>query len=121
MLPPGRAPKHSTARVAPVRFASEELWDMDFRILGTLEVCLGDEPVRLGGPKQRALLAILLLHANEAVASDRLIDELWGDHAPASAQKALQVHVSQLRKALDPAGEVLVTSAGGYGLRVQPG
>ncbi|MFL5911074.1 MAG: BTAD domain-containing putative transcriptional regulator, partial [Gaiellaceae bacterium] len=94
---------------------------MDFRVLGTLELNLGDEPVHLGGPKQRALLAILLLRANEVVASDRLIDELWGNHAPASAQKALQVHVSQLRKALEPAGDVLATSAGGYVLRVGPG
>ena len=91
---------------------------MEFRILGTIEVCGEDVPIRLGGPKQRALLAILLLHANEVVSSDRLIDELWGDHPPATAQKALQVHVSQLRKVLGPREEMLETSAGGYVLRL---
>src|SRR5687768_13528412 len=75
---------------------------------------------------QRALLAILLLHANEVVSSDRLIDELWDGDAPESAPKALQVHVSQLRKALEPGREpgapagLLVTQAPGYVLKVPP-
>ena len=73
---------------------------MDFRILGPLEVRDGDRRLALGGARQRALLALLLAHANEVVSSDRLIDELWGDEPPES--KALQVAVSRLRKVLGP-------------------
>src|SRR5437763_1962735 len=73
---------------------------MEFRILGPLEVATPNGLVSLGGPKQRALLAILLANANEVVSSDRLIDRLWGERPPDTAPKALQVHVSQLRKAL---------------------
>ena len=73
---------------------------MDFRILGPLEVTdQGREPAIASG-KTRALLAILLLHANEVVSSDRLIEELWGGRPPETARKSLQVHVSRLRKAL---------------------
>ena len=76
---------------------------MDFRILGPLEVAdHGREPAIAAG-KQRALLTILLLHANEVVSSDRLIEELWGERPPASAAKSLQVHVSRLRRALEGA------------------
>src|SRR3984885_13672121 len=109
---------------------------MDFRILGSLEVCDRDRTVRLGGDKQRALLAVLLLHANEVVSADRLIDDLWGERPPPAATKALQAHISRLRKALDAnggglpddngdrslgsSGEVLVTRGHGYVLRVAP-
>ena len=55
---------------------------MEFGLLGTLEVRAGDGPLPLGAPKQRALLALLLLHANRVVARERLIDELWGDEPP---------------------------------------
>ena len=75
---------------------------MDFRILGPLEVERDGRPLTLGAAKPQALLALLLLHAGEVVSSDRLIDGLWGEEAPATAQKALQVYVSQLRKALGP-------------------
>ena len=110
---------------------------MDFRILGSLEVCDRDRTVRLGGDKQRALLAVLLLHANEVVSADRLIDDLWGPRPPPAALKALQAHISRLRKALDtdggasldengdqsPGGStgVLVTRGHGYLLRVARG
>jgi YVTN family beta-propeller protein len=99
---------------------------MDFRILGPLEVSdHGREPVIAPG-KQRALLAILLLHANEVVSSDRLIEELWGEQPPATAAKSLQVHVSRLRSALggeraNGADSVVVTRGGGYLVRVGPG
>jgi hypothetical protein len=73
---------------------------VEFRILGSLDVVENGHPVPLGGSKQRALLASLLLHANEVVSRDRLIDELWGASPPATAPTALQVYVSQLRKAL---------------------
>jgi YVTN family beta-propeller protein len=102
---------------------------MDYRILGPLEVCQDGRALRLGGDKQRALLAILLLHAGEVVSSDRLIDGLWGERPPPTALKALQVHVSRLRRALDRDGDapngvsdgVLVTRGHGYLLRVGAG
>ncbi|MFL5780460.1 MAG: ATP-binding protein [Thermoleophilaceae bacterium] len=92
---------------------------MDFRILGPLEVAVDGGVVPLGGGKQRALLAVLLLHANEVLSSDRLIDSLWGERPPDTAAKALQVHVSQLRKALGP--DVLRTQPPGYVLTVRDG
>jgi DNA-binding SARP family transcriptional activator len=92
---------------------------MEFRILGPLEVAEGGVRVELGAPKQRALLAVLLLHANEVVSRDRLVDELWGEAPPARAAKLVQHYVSGLRKVL-PAG-VLLTRAPGYLLRVEPG
>ncbi|HTU30694.1 MAG TPA: ABC transporter substrate-binding protein [Solirubrobacteraceae bacterium] len=91
---------------------------LDFRILGPLEVVDHQSPVALGGPKQRALLAILLLHRGQVVSSERLVDELWGDRPPASAGKALQGYVSHLRKALG--SEVLLTRGGGYVLVLLP-
>ena len=93
---------------------------MRFGILGPFEV-IDDHGrvVALGGPKQRAVLAILLLHAGEVVSSERLIDELWGERAPASAAKTLQVYVSKLRKALGDG--VLVTRGGGYVLQSDRG
>src|SRR6516165_1879950 len=90
---------------------------MRFGILGPFEVA--DDQGRelaLGGPKQRAVLAILLLHAGEVVSSDRLIEELWGERPPATAAKTVQVYVSNLRKALG--GGLLVTRSGGYVLPV---
>src|SRR5664279_2864811 len=71
---------------------------MEFRILGSLEVANGDALIPLTGAKQRGLLAILLLSANETVSSDRLIDELWSGQSPQSGRTALQVRLSQLRK-----------------------
>jgi YVTN family beta-propeller protein len=88
---------------------------MEFRILGPLEVLEDGRQVDLGGAKQRALLAILLLHANEVVSTDRLIDALWEEEPPETAQKALQVYVSHLRKALGR--ERVETKAPGYRLR----
>ena len=91
---------------------------MEFRILGPLEVLEDGKQVDVGGAKQRALLACLLVHANDVVSTDRLIDALWEDEAPETAQKALQVYISQLRKALGK--ERLETKAPGYRLRVEP-
>jgi class 3 adenylate cyclase/DNA-binding winged helix-turn-helix (wHTH) protein len=98
---------------------------MDFRILGSLEALDEGRPVALGGSKQRALLALLLLHANETLTTDRLIDELWGDRPPASAAKTVQVHVSRLRKALAAADStsaagLIVTRERGYELQLDP-
>jgi DNA-binding SARP family transcriptional activator len=93
---------------------------MDFGILGPLQIRDGDRELPLSGSKQRAVLAILLLHAGEVVSSDRLIDDLWGDEPPESGVTALQVRVSQLRKALGSAAAQLETRAPGYVLRVGP-
>ncbi len=92
---------------------------MEYRILGPLEVRAGDGPVELRGVRQRELLAVLLLHANEIVSSDRLIDELWQGDPPPTAAKIVQNSVSQLRRLLEP--ELLVTRSPGYLLRVEPG
>ena len=91
---------------------------MEFRILGPLEVWDEGREVSLGGPKPRALLAVLLLHLNEVVPTDRLIDELWGEDSPEDAAAALRVNVSRLRKALPQ--DVLTTRAPGYVIRVEP-
>jgi YVTN family beta-propeller protein len=92
---------------------------MEFRILGPLEVVSDGSRLPLGGAKQRAVLAYLLLHANEIVSTDRLVDELWVDGAPRRATKALQMHVLGLRRVLDEGR--LETHGRGYRLRVEPG
>ena len=94
-------------------------------MLGPLEVRGEHGPVSLGTPQQRALLAVLLLNANEVVSRDRLIDELWGESPPETAAKLVQVYVSRLRKALEPdrasgGSDVLVTQTPGYLLTVGP-
>jgi DNA-binding SARP family transcriptional activator len=91
---------------------------MEFRILGPLEVWDGSREVSLGGPKPRALLAGLLLHPNEIVPADQLIDEFWGEDSPERAAAALRVNVSRLRKALPQ--DVLTTRSPGYVIRVGP-
>ena len=91
---------------------------MDYRVLGPLEVRDGEESVPLAGAKQRALLALLLLHANRVLSRDRLIDELWGDQPPATSVQSLQVYVSRLRKLLPP--DTLLTRPPGYLLEIAP-
>jgi len=98
---------------------------MDFRILGPLEILEDGRAVTLGGRKQRALLALLLLHVNETLSTDRLIDELWGERPPANAAKTVQMQVSRLRKALaieagDPSAGGVVTRERGYELTLDP-
>jgi DNA-binding SARP family transcriptional activator len=97
--------------------------EIEFRLLGPLEVVRGGRSVAVRRGKPCALLAMLLLHAGEAVSTDRLIDALWGERPPASAANALQAHVAVLRRALHPdtpaaEDEVLATRAPGYLLRV---
>lgn len=91
---------------------------MDFRLLGHLEVSDGARALEIGGVKPRSVLAILLMHANELVTTDQLIDRIWGDAPPGRAIKTVQVYVSRLRKALGQ--ERIVTHAGGYVLHVEP-
>src|SRR5262245_18863337 len=98
--------------------------DLEFLILGPFEVRNKGTPLRLRSAKQRALLAMLLLHANEVVSSDRLSDAVWHE-TPGTVTNVLQVNVSQLRKLLEPdraqgGPRVLVTRPPGYMLRVEP-
>ncbi len=92
---------------------------MEFRLLGPMEVLDGDAPIVLGGLKQRALLARLLVSPNRTVAVDRIVDDIWGEAVPDSAVKMVQIFVSQLRKLLPAA--VLVTRPPGYLVQVDPG
>ena len=95
---------------------------MRYRLLGPLEVSDGDRPLALGEGRQRSVLTLLLLHRNEAVSSDRLIDALWGDRPPATAAKVLQNHIAQLRRALeDREGQRLLTRGRSYVLEVADG
>jgi DNA-binding SARP family transcriptional activator len=91
---------------------------MDFRLLGPLDVSRDGEFLELGGPKQRALLALLLLDAGRTVSTDRLIDALWGEQPPRTAPTSLQNLVSQLRKLLG--ADLVVTKPPGYLLRIEP-
>ena len=97
---------------------------VDFRILGPFEVHDGQRVLSLGGTRQRAVLAVLLLHANQVVSSDRLIDELWGDEPPKAAAASLRVFVSELRKILEPgrrqrgSDQVPLTRPPGYMIRL---
>ena len=92
---------------------------MDFRILGPLHISRDGRPLSLGGHRQMVLVGLLLLHANEVISAERIIDVLWGETPSATARKALQIYVSRLRQALG-AG-VLETRAPGYLIRVPDG
>ena len=99
---------------------------MQYGLLGPVEVLRDGEPVDLGALKQRALLTLLLINANEVVSTDRIIDELWGDGAGRDRQKALWPVVSRLRAALEPdrekrgEGSILLSGPPGYVLSVDP-
>src|SRR5215831_9502749 len=98
---------------------------VEFAILGPLQATRDRTPIDLGGTRQRAVLALLLIYANEVVPSERLIDGLWGLQPPASAAHSVQVYVSGLRKALEPGrgshepAQVVVTRPPGYMVRVE--
>ena len=97
---------------------------MQFRILGPMEVVEGDRPIPVAGARQRALLAVLVTSANEVVSSDRLIEQLWGEHPPEGAANALQAAVSRLRRAFRAARNTgsaparILTRPPGYVLEV---
>src|SRR3954451_22275275 len=93
---------------------------MEFQILGPLVVRAKGRDIALGGEKRRALLAMLLLHANEPVNAERLAVALWGEDAAGEAVKTVRVHVSRIRAALDDP-DALVTTPAGYRLRVGAG
>ena len=98
---------------------------IEFRLLGPLEVWRGGQELVIGRAKPRALLAILLLHADQVVSTDELIDALWEEQLPTRAANALQAHVSALRRTLEPhrgtadASQLLITRAPGYLLRLK--
>jgi len=96
---------------------------LELRVLGPFEAVLDGEPVAIGGPKQRSVLALLAVDVGRVVSVDRLIEGVWGEEAPDGARRSLQVYVSNLRKALAPAGggdSVLVARSPGYLLDVDP-
>ena len=100
---------------------------MEFRILGPMEVREGTRRLDVPGGRARALLAMLVLHAGDAVPSERLVDELWGEKPPPTANTVVQMHVLKLRKLLEPDREalghptLLVTQGSGYRLAISPG
>lgn len=89
----------------------------EFRILGPLEVRRDGHAIRLGGPKQRAVLATLLINAGTVVSTDRIIDAVWGDEAPDGAPAIVQVYVSQLRKSIG--ADAIATQRPGYVLHTE--
>src|SRR5918994_3429265 len=90
---------------------------MRYRILGPLQVSDGARELAIGQGRQRALFAYLLLHANEVVSRERLVDELWGEHPPSTAGAMVHNHVSSLRKVFAAAGPVALETRGhGYRL-----
>ncbi|MGH3128951.1 MAG: AfsR/SARP family transcriptional regulator, partial [Gaiellaceae bacterium] len=91
--------------------------ELEVRLLGPIEAGRGGALVRLGGPKPRALLAVLALEPRHVVSVDRLVEALWPGDPPETAAHAVQVYVSQLRKALGP---VIATRAPGYELEIDP-
>jgi DNA-binding SARP family transcriptional activator len=92
---------------------------IDYRLLGPIEAGVDGRPLDIGGRRQRALLAVLLLSANEPVSRDCLAERLWGERPPAGARHTLEVYVSRLRRVLQPAAgcEVVLTRPGAYLLR----
>jgi DNA-binding SARP family transcriptional activator/pimeloyl-ACP methyl ester carboxylesterase len=97
--------------------------ELDFRILGPLEVLRDDVPIDMGTPRQRAVLVALLLRHSHVVPVDQLLDDLWGDTPPSGARHSLQVYVANLRKLLEPDAargrtQVLVTRTPGYVLEI---
>src|SRR5215210_6175984 len=93
--------------------------DVDIRLLGPLEAIRDGAALPLGPPRERALLALLALSAGRTVSTSSIIDGLWGEAAPESAPKMVQIHVSHLRKVLPP--DLLITRAPGYLLDVASG
>ena len=97
---------------------SETRRNYEFRILGPLEAAAGESPLALGGPKQRALLALLLLNANRVVSREHIVDALWAESPPRSAPNSVQVAIHGLRKLLS--ADRVLTQGTAYRLLVEP-
>ena len=94
---------------------------MQIRLLGTVDVDLDDRPLKLAGPKQRAVLSMLALSANSTVSVERLVEGLWGEEPPPTSAKMVQQYVSQLRRLLPENGAARIATHGrGYELQVDP-
>src|ERR1700726_2269580 len=98
---------------------------MEFRVLGPFEVHDGDQEIPIGAFRQRAVLALLTIHAGQMLSTDRIIDEIWSGSPPPSALKTLHAYISRLRKSLhDPtisgAGVSLLSHHSGYELAIEP-
>ena len=91
---------------------------IEFKLLGPIEARAGDRALPLGGTKQRTLLALLLLHPNEVVPLEKLIDELWGEQPPPSAPHTVEGYISRLRALLTPHGPTLTRRGSGYVLQL---
>jgi DNA-binding SARP family transcriptional activator/class 3 adenylate cyclase len=91
---------------------------LDLGILGPIEVHADGAPVKLGGIRQRTVIAVLALHPNQVVSVDRLVDDIWGETPPSTAVHTIRVFVSRLRRALSAAGDRLITRAPGYVLEL---
>ena len=107
------------AEISQGALTSAYIGTMRFAILGPIELSVDGRSVPLSGSKQRALLAFLLLHANEVVSRDRLIDALWGESPPPSASESLDAYVYRLRKLTGR--DRLARRGGGYVLSVEDG
>jgi WD40 repeat protein/DNA-binding SARP family transcriptional activator/class 3 adenylate cyclase len=119
IAPEGSDVEEQDRTVLPTRPArSDHVGRMQFRVLGPLEVDAGGGAIPLGGPKQRAVLAHLLLRANQLVPAETLVDEIWGDESPQQARNIIQTYVSHLRKALGR--DRIQSHAPGYRLRLDP-
>lgn len=93
---------------------------VEWRILGEVDAVIDDEPVPLGGPRQRAVAAYLSLHAPQIVRSDQLIDAVWGEEPPKTARNSVHRFIADIRKALGTRGDLVQTVSGGYRLDVDP-
>ena len=117
----GRGRSHSQGR-RPYHWPTKPCSDLEFRILGPLEVIRAQRPLPIGSPRQRALLGLLLLHANEPVTRERLIEELWPAGAPQTVSAVLNVYLTRLRRLLAGGNgeQPLLTETTGYVLHVPP-
>ena len=93
---------------------------MIFRLFGPMEMTVDGQPVLLGGNRQRAVLAVLLLHANEVLPRDLLVEESWSGRPPPGAPGTLQTYISRLRRVMADSGATIVCRGDGYQLVIDP-
>jgi predicted ATPase/DNA-binding SARP family transcriptional activator len=118
-VPPPASSSESAPTIRVTDGLAESAADLELKVLGPLGAAADGRPLPLGGPREQALLAVLLLHANEVVSRARLVDALWGERPPETVANALQVAVHGLRKLLGR--DRVVTHGAGYCFRVESG